>query len=88
MVNKITTYGTITKKELFSRVRRFCLWYCGNSSKEVKLCESYECPWWDIRLGNKIPLERPQRPYREQSWQLEGHEETNSEDRKGTLKIS
>jgi len=84
-MKKTTTYGTISKAELFARVRRFCLWCCGNSSKEVENCVDYECQWWDIRLGNKIPIKRPQRPRHEQSWVMP---ETNLEGRKGTLKIS
>jgi hypothetical protein len=54
-------------------LRRHCLWCCGGSANEVKLCPAKACPLWTFRLGHRptpeskaavadvklYPLERP-----------------------------
>jgi len=35
-------------------IRAYCLWCCGNSSREVELCPSTDCALYFYRLG-KIP---------------------------------
>ena len=39
-------------------IRRKCIDCCGGSFKEVRLCTSYTCPLYQLRLG-KNPGRRP-----------------------------
>jgi hypothetical protein len=34
-------------------IRKYCLWCCLDSSKEVSLCPARECPLWAFRFGKK-----------------------------------
>ena len=43
------TEGTRESEE--QAIRKYCLWCCGNSSNEVRLCPSTKCHLWGYRLG-------------------------------------
>lgn len=32
-------------------IRRKCLWCCGDSRQEVRLCPATQCPLWPLRMG-------------------------------------
>lgn len=32
-------------------IRKYCLWCCGGSRKEVRECPVFDCPLWKFRFG-------------------------------------
>ena len=59
-MTKTTNKGIVTKQELARKIRRFCLWCCGDSRQSVEDCMCYDCEWWPYRLGNLKPIEQPE----------------------------
>lgn len=40
-------------KSPLKAIRKYCLWCCGESALEVRLCPAYDCPLHPFRFGRK-----------------------------------
>jgi len=45
--------GEIEKMTQLKAIRKHCLWCCGGSALEIKLCPVEECSLWRLRLGKE-----------------------------------
>jgi hypothetical protein len=41
----------VSKSALWKAIRKYCLWCCNGSTKDVRNCPKTECELWYFRMG-------------------------------------